>query len=365
MTAISHCLLYSEDHVRFDEFSRNVFSVLNDILKKSGNLELMIIENDLVANHIALKKINTQEKNLIKRLKMKGITYIKFSPGVTLSELKQLIADISSTGDGIKVFSHIKVGIVDVHMKNVARLSDEMDSRTKNTNILSGFTPEQIAKAEEEYSKISPFKKLHITGFQELVTQFVLMLKKEINILKLLRPVQSHSRHDETHATNVSVLTIFQAQSLGIKKEFHSDIGLAAFLHDVGKRFIPQDILVKESHLKEEEQQIMELHPMYGAQYLSKIDGLTRLAPVVAFEHHLRYDGKGYPQLKAISAKQHICSQMTAISDSFDTLRSTTHDKKYPDIKEVLNIMKINNGGIYNPYLIDNFVRTMNLALSC
>ena len=73
------------------------------------------------------------------------------------------------------------------------------------------------------------------------------MLKKEGNVLKLLRPVQFNTGHDDTHATNVSVLTVFQAQSLGIGEEFHGDIGLAALLHDVGKSLIPQEILEKET----------------------------------------------------------------------------------------------------------------------
>lgn len=107
----------------------------------------------------------------------------------------------------------------------------------------------------------------------------------------------------------------------------------------------------------------MELHPLYGAQYLAKINGLTRLAPIAAFEHHLRYDGRGYPKLKS-NIKQHICSQMIAISDAFDILRITTPHQTALDLKEVLVTMKTKDEGLFNPFLIDNFIRSIHLALS-
>ena len=367
MSAVSNCMLYSKTHASVDGLIEKAFSILNEFFKKSCNFEIMIIDNDLVINKNPVREIGLQGKNLLKRLKKKGISHINFSKGVTLSELKQLVANISTAEKGIKSSPHIKVGIIDVHIggfKGVYTDGFEMDRDSSIQKSLSHFTSEQIEKVKEEYNRISPFKKLYLAGFEEIVVQFILMLKKEFNILKLLRPVQSYSGDDDTHATNVSVLTIFQAQSLGIREEFHSDIGLAALLHDVGKLFIPQEILKKEASLEAKERKIMELHPLYGAQYLAKIDGLTHLAPMVAFEHHLRYDGRGYPKLKSHNIKQHICSQMTAISDSFDTLRSAATYKRALDIKEVLVTMKTKDEGLFNPFLIDNFIRSMHLALS-
>jgi len=227
---------------------------------------------------------------------------------------------------------------------------------------LSEFTPAQINKIKEEYSRISPFKKLHMAGFEELVIQFVLMLRKEVNIFKLMRPAESSGSYDDTHATNVSVLTIFQAQSLGIREDLHGDIGLAALLHDVGKLLIPREVLGKED--SEKERSIVELHPFYGAQYLTMIEGLTRLAPIVAFEHHLRYDGRDSARMTIKIGKQHICSQMTAISNAFDNLRNKSSLHKALEMKDVLMTMKSKDPGLLNPFLVDNFIRSIHLALS-
>jgi HD-GYP domain-containing protein (c-di-GMP phosphodiesterase class II) len=359
MSAISNCMLYSKNHAFIDELIENAFSKLGVFLKGADHFEIMIIENDLIINKNPAIEIGLQGKNLIKRLKTKGISHIEFSKGITLQELKKLVADISNMGKELKSTPHIKIGIVGLHFD---RFTIDRDSSTEKS--LSSFTSEQLKKIEEEVNSISPFKKLNVAGFEEIVFEFVVMLKKKMNILKLLRPVQADNGLDYNHATNVAVLTLFQAQALGIKEEFHRDIGLAALLHDVGKLFITKEMHKKKSSLAVNESEAMKLHPFYGAQYLAKINDLAYLAPIVAFQHHLRYDGRGYPQLKRINIKQHICSQITAISDSFDNLRITTHYGRALDIKDALVTMKTKDEGLFNPFLIDNFIRSIHLALS-
>lgn len=359
MSAISNCALYSKDHAFIIELTEKAFSILNEFLKGSDHFEIMIIENDLIINNSPARETGIHGKNLLKRLKRKGITHIEFFRGITFQELKKFIVDISDIGKEAQSSPHIKVGVVDVHIGGYSLDRDLLSEQNS-----SSFTTEQLMKIKNEFARISPFKKLHVVGFEEIVVQFIIKLKKEINILKLLNPIKSHSTSDYIHATNVAVLTLFQAQTLGIKEELHQDIGLAALLHDVGKLFIPKEIIEKESSFEVKENDIMKLHPVYGAQYLAKIDGLTPLAPIVAFEHHLRYDGRGYPKLKASNIKQHICSQIVAISDSFDNLTVKTSYRKALDIKDALVTMKTKDEGLFNPFLIDNFIRSIHLALS-
>ena len=218
-------------------------------------------------------------------------------------------------------------------------------------------------KTKEGYQKVSPFKRLNVADFQELVRHFIVMMQKEIGILNIMSPVKSPGDFYYTHATNVAVLTMFQAKTLGMQEDSLSDIGIAALLHDIGKLLIPKDQMKQEGGYELKEEGIM-LHPVYGAQYLSRIDGLTRLAPIVAFEHHLRYDGKGYPQHAIPNYRQHICSQMTAISDYFDTLRNARPEMRVLEVKEVLSLMKTKDEGLFNPFLINNFIRSIHLAFS-
>jgi HD-GYP domain-containing protein (c-di-GMP phosphodiesterase class II) len=166
------------------------------------------------------------------------------------------------------------------------------------------------------------------------------------------------------HSTNVSVLTIFQGETLGIKDQLLHDIGLAALLHDVGKMFISKEILEKDGPLDEREFAEMKLHPVYGANYLAKIEHISRIAPIVAFEHHRKYNGTGYPSLNLNGKEQHLCSQLIAISDFFDALRSWRPYRESWDIKEILELMKEEAGKSFNPLLVDNFLKFFLTALS-
>jgi HD-GYP domain-containing protein (c-di-GMP phosphodiesterase class II) len=359
MSAVANCRLYSINHESVVGLIEKLFSILYEMFHKTGNFELMVIENDLVVNNNPLRDVGQHGKNLVKLLKRKGISHVNIIRGVPRSELKQIIACLAASKQEIKSSPHIKVGVVDVCLGEL-----QMGRGQDVGKSLAKFTPEEIKRAREEFDRISPYKKLRLAGFEEIVMHFVLTLKKEFDILRMLEPSQSYYGYDYTHASNVSVLAILQAQTLGIREDIQRDIGLAALFHDIGKLLLPQEMLQKHDAHGAQEHEIKGLHPLYGAQYLAKIDGLTHLAPITAFEHHLRYDGRGFPKLRVKNIKQHLCSQITAIANSFDNLRKTASSKKALDLKEMLVTMKTQDPGLFNPFLVDNFIRSIHLSLS-
>src|SRR5256885_11952698 len=95
---------------------------------------------------------------------------------------------------------------------------------------------------------------------------------------------------------NVSILTMAQARALGIEGPLLREFGMAALMHDIGKVRTPAEILNKPDKLTVEEFAIMKRHTIEGAEILRTTTDIPPLAPVVAFEHHLRLDGTRYPQ---------------------------------------------------------------------
>jgi HD-GYP domain-containing protein (c-di-GMP phosphodiesterase class II) len=83
---------------------------------------------------------------------------------------------------------------------------------------------------------------------------------------------------------------------------------------------------------------------------------------IAAFEHHLKFDGNGYPDTKWRSRKQHIISQIVAISDFFDAVRAERPYRKGLELNAVLDIMKGSVGKDFNPLLIDNFISALKKA---
>lgn len=355
MVAISNCSLYTKGHEAFNELAQKTLSRLGEVLDK--RLEIMIIDNELIVNRTPLTEAGLQRINLIKRLKRKGISRIDFLEGVTLPEMKQFIVDISETGKGLKSYPHIKSGTVDINMSGPKGDIDfDKDS-------MPWLSPGAVDKVKDIFHSASPFKKLNVAGLEEVVVHFISTFKKEASILKYLSPVKSFSEYTYTHATNVAVLTVFQAESLGIKDDLLHEIGIAALLHDAGKLFVPREILEKNGKLDDREFAEIKKHPLHGARYLAKMDDLTRLAPVMAFEHHIKYDGSGYPDIRFSEKRQHIFSQVLAIADFFDALRSHRPYREGMEIKDIIALMKKGVGKDFNPYLVNNFIGLLQITI--
>ena len=357
MSAISNCSLYSKDHASVDEFTRKSLKILENLLKESDKFEIMLIEDDLIINKTSFKEIGLQVDNLKKRLKRKGLSQIEFLPKVTFEEMRQFISEILETENKMPAFPHIKTGVLDIQLAE-AKTEDNFDS-----DDISSFLSQQTEIVKEIYKDIASTQQTNVPRLNQVMENFLSAFRKKVNVLKLLSHAKSREEYSYIHATNVSVLSIFQMKTLGVKESlFLRDIGIAGLLHDIGKLFISGETLGKRGVLEEKEWAVIKLHPLYGARFLSSIRGLAPLVTIVAFEHHLKYDGQGYPQLN-VSKNQHICSQVVSISDCFDALRSTRPYRKGLEIKEILAIMQKDTSRAFNPFLLENFIRRIDKAL--
>jgi hypothetical protein len=357
-SAISNCSLYSRDHTSVDKFSSRSLKILEKLLKESDKVEIMLINDDLVINKSSYKGAGLQANNFKKRLKRKGLSRIEFSPGVNFEELRQFIPEILETDKKMPLFSHIKIGVLDIHLEE-AKTQDDFDS-----DDIPGFLSKQAELTKKIFQGISSSQQIDIPRANQVIGNLVSAFRKKANVLQLLSHAKFREEYSYIHATNVSVLSIFQMRTLGMKEGvFLRDIGMAGLLHDVGKLFIPAEPLAKKRRLEEKEWSVIKLHPLLGARFLSTVKGLAPLIPVVAFEHHLKYDGRGYPEQQVCKKKQHICSQVVAVSDCFDALRSTRPYRKGLEIREILSIMEKDAERAFNPFLLENFTRRMNNAL--
>jgi response regulator RpfG family c-di-GMP phosphodiesterase len=103
----------------------------------------------------------------------------------------------------------------------------------------------------------------------------------------------------------------------------------------------------------------MQKHPARGAQYLMGQEGIPPLAIITAFEHHLRYDKKGYPKVPS-DWQVNLCTQMTMISDTFDALRTRRAYKEPWDFARISGRMLELVGNQLDPHLTLNFLSMMS-----
>jgi len=131
-------------------------------------------------------------------------------------------------------------------------------------------------------------------------------------------------------------------------------------MHDIGKVRTPTEILNKPAKLTDDELQIMRMHVVDGAEILRRTKEMPAIAPVVAFEHHLRLDGSGYP-FGVKRAGINVGTQLCSIADVYDAMRSQrAYQQAFPSDR-ILEVMKRNDGHEFDQHLVRRFTQLLGI----
>lgn len=173
-----------------------------------------------------------------------------------------------------------------------------------------------------------------ITGkLQRLITALVkknneLYEEQQIIVGSLSELVETQSHETGQHVKRVAAYTEILCRAMGLSEEETWKISVASMMHDVGKICVPREILHKPGKLTEEEFSEIKKHVDYGHKLLENSPGeIMRLAAKIAWQHHERYDGKGY-QNELFGEKINIYARAVAVADVFDALVSKRCYKK-------------------------------------
>lgn len=344
ITAISNCSLYTREHPAVLHLAEKALAAL-DSLFFEDKISIALFGDSILINEQPLLARNMHVSSFINKLRRKGIDKIAISQGVTATELKDFLSELALSERITGFYPHITSGIIEV------RLGGGGDIRA--------MINENIEKVKSVYHGVSRFKRLDMVGLEDVVVSFITTLRQEANVLKVVSPIKAHSEYTYAHNTNVAVLSIFQAESLGVKHDLLHDIGMAGLLHDIGKMFVPTEVLEKEAKLNDKEWAEMKKHPAYGAMYLATLPDIPKYALVAVYEHHMKFNGLGYPATRRKGRKQHIISQIIAISDFFDALRTDRPYRKALDVPVIVGLMNDSAGKDFNPLLVENFIRSL------
>jgi HD-GYP domain-containing protein (c-di-GMP phosphodiesterase class II) len=131
-------------------------------------------------------------------------------------------------------------------------------------------------------------------------------------------------------------------------------------MHDIGKVRTPLEVLNKPDKLTDAEFAIMKRHTVDGAEILRTTPDMPTLAPVVAFEHHLRLDGTGYPH-GITRPTLNVGTMLCSIADVYDAMRSQrAYQQAFPSDR-ILEVMKRNDGTQFDQHLVRRFVQLIGI----
>ena len=223
--------------------------------------------------------------------------------------------------------------------KMITRLENAGAKRlwvTDDSNLfLKDFVPQKIynetvKELEDVQAKVTKGKSFDAYTVNEVAHELVeQIIANEMPFAEMVRMKLTENTVLE-HMVDVSLLSIITAKALGMDKLDMRFLGFASLVHDVGKIFVPAEILAKPAKLNESEMRLVKKHPQIGYDILSGIEGINKHTLNVALQHHERLDGSGYPHgLQGKHIK--LFSRIVAIADIYTAvIREKSYRPRIP-----------------------------------
>ena len=205
-------------------------------------------------------------------------------------------------------------------------------------------------------------------GLEEVVTGSAreLVRTKNAVIFGLAKLAESRDNDTGEHLDRIRIYVTILAKELALNnpefdEEFVRNLSLASSLHDIGKVGIPDSILLKPGRLTHEERGIMEIHTLIGGECLDAIHArlgeneFMNVARQIAYYHHERWDGTGYPHCLKESEIP-LVARIVAVADVYDALTSKRPYKKAMTHLESREIIVAGAGKHFDPQIVEAFL---------
>ncbi len=182
------------------------------------------------------------------------------------------------------------------------------------------------------------------------------MLEKSyLESIETLRyTVEAKDTYSRGHSDRVSAYSVLIGKHLGLSDKDLKTLEIGGLFHDIGKIGVPDNILLKNTKLTNDEYSEIKNHPSIGVHILSTATIFKDIIPIVK-HHHERYDGHGYPsQLKGDEIP--YLARITAISDSFDAMTSRRTYRDSLPMDRVIEEFEDGRGTQFDPELTDVFL---------
>ena len=350
--------LYSPGHPIIGRNLESLSAAFQMLHSLQPTVTIGLVGDEVIVDDMPMAKADTLGP-FVRRLQQSGIERITVDRGVTVDEITEFLAAITAIdtrdGDAAERFpalAHIRVGRVTVEQRVEGSLTDMATIKRLYSDAVS-VAGDVWESAQTEGRPDATAARSMIDGLAQAVAQ-------NRTALLALTTLKNYDNYTFTHMVNVSILTMGQARGLGIDGPLLREFGLAALMHDIGKVRTPLDVLNKPDKLTDEEFVIMKRHVVDGAEILRMTPDVPPLAPVVAFEHHLRVDGSGYPS-GVTRSSLNIGTMLCSIADVYDAMRSQRHYQKAFPTDRILAVLKRNDGTQFDQHLVRRFVQLIGI----
>lgn len=361
--------LYGSEH---PALSSHVARILEAVIAACQELErdaltFLVVGQDLVVENQPLRSGSLYHQQFIRALTRRSVERLTIGRDLERDECVRFLTPMALGGAPVST-RNLVVGRVELQTSVL-----EGAGPGPGVSLGAGFAPgpggggddravetltsQSVDGARDAFTEFRSDRRGGLIRLEQVVWSLMEALQRATREILPLAPLKTHDDYTFVHSVNVSLLTLAQARSLGIEGARLHSIGLAAFLHDIGKLRIPLEVLNKPGKLEGDEWRVMMGHAQEGATHLCGVEGTHPLAILVAYEHHMRYDGNPNYPVPRIARRPTLASQMTSISDVYDAICTTRPYAKARSRAFAVKVLTERVGTFHSPALVANFVR--------
>jgi len=350
--AIGSRALYPADHPRTREGVERIARQLDELTGPSGELSVFAVDDKVVHAGAAIPGSEPVARGLFRTLRASGYDRLTIRRGVTREEIDGflvLLAEASKRSDApapalLAPSAHIRLSAF--RAASPAELSAPLTE--------GEFLHEEVEVLGDVWSGVVEDRTLDVASVEGIVLALSKPVEENIGAIIPMASLKSYDEYTATHIINVALLAMALAEAVALPEAVVHDVGIAALLHDVGKLKVPSAILNKPDRLTEEEFGAVRLHPEEGARILFSTPGVPELAVIVAFEHHIRYEGGGYPAVPP-RWRMNLGSAITQVADIYDALRTDRPYRRGLDRDTIVRMMRADACRQFDPDLLSAF----------
>ncbi len=180
-----------------------------------------------------------------------------------------------------------------------------------------------------------------------------------------LNSIKTFDSYTFQHSIDVAIVSIMIGRKIGLDTKRLRELGVGCLLHDIGKTFIPEEIVNKPGKLTDEEYETMKAHPLIGYELTKDTPEIGVLPPHIALQHHEKQDGTGYPRglkgdnklnIPKESQRIHLYGHIVAVADIYDALSSDRPYREAFPPEKVIKIMREMSGTHLNRVALRYFL---------
>lgn len=266
--------------------------------------------------------------------------------------------------DKIKSSNIFSLYIIDEYSSNEIEDIIKPELRQKSIGILKEtFSDiERIANnhkfEKRNFKDYTKNEQDYFNSIDSLSEELIEEILNNKNVLLSLIDIKSMDNYTYAHCVNVAVISLVIGISLNLSKRNLKYLCMGALLHDIGKAFIPKEILQKPSKLTDAEFNIIKQHPKKGYDFVNSIYDFSSHIKLIILQHHEKIDGLGYPN-SLQSEKITLLARIVAVSDVYDALTSDRPYKRALSPNNALEYLMSNVGTTFDFNIVNVFSKVI------